>query len=395
MKTYIKYTLNSFLLLLVLTSCKEKIKEDNNHKKEVKQEEHHNKNTSLTKNQIKAIGLELGVFSKIKVNDFVNATGVIGLPPNAYASVNAKAAGTISGHKKFIEGNEIKKGTIIAYLTHPDFIIKQQEFLKNKAQLELQKLEVKRQQELVDANAGVVKNLQIAKAEMDILQADFMGLSKQLAYLGIATKYLTPNNITQKIPITSPMTGYITKINMYNGLYVQPNIPLVEIVSDIHLHLELDVFEKDIQKIKIGQKISYNTPAVNNILYKGEVSVIGKEFNSTAKTVRIHGHLKGNAPLFLKDLFVNAKIWLNDKTVNALPEDAIIKEGRSNYIYVTKNLTANKTEFLKISIKTGAVNSGFTEVTLIDKIPTNMKIVTKGAYYVYAQSKNGELSHEH
>jgi len=30
-----------------------------------------------------------------------------------------------------------------------------------------------------------------------------------------------------------------------------------------------------------------------------------------------------------------------------------------------------------------------------DEIPTGMKIVTDGAYYVYAQSKAGELEHNH
>ena len=44
---------------------------------------------------------------------------------------------------------------------------------------------------------------------------------------------------------------------------------------------------------------------------------------------------------------------------------------------------------------TDATDSGFTAVKLIDSIPDGMQIVTKGAYYVYAQAKAGELKHEH
>ena len=395
MKTYIKPIFSVLFLFFIMISCKKEV----NTKQAVqnKEHEHHgNKNIHLTKNQIKTIDLKLGDFTKIKINAFVKATGLLGLPPNAYSSVNAKYEGIISGHKKFIEGDFIKKCEIIAYLENPDFIVKQQDFLKTKAELELQEIEVTRQQELMDANAGISKNLQTAKAKAAILNAEYMGITQQLNYLGIATKNLNPTNISQQIPITAPMSGYITKINMHNGVFVMPNVSLMEIVANDHLHLELDVYEKDIDEIKVGQQISYTTPAINNIQYKGEVSVIGKEFNGTAKTVRVHGHLEDDKPIFIKDLFINAKIWLNDKTVNALPESAILKENGSHFIYVASTHKNDKeTEFFKINVKTGATNNGFTEVSPVDEIPENMQIVIDGAYYVYAQSKNGELSHEH
>ncbi|MGY5355797.1 efflux RND transporter periplasmic adaptor subunit [Wenyingzhuangia sp. IMCC45467] len=395
MKTYINIIFSTLLIISMMSACKNGTSDK--HLEQDKTHEHHEEeNTHLSKEQIKTIDLQFGDFTKIKINQFIKTTGVLGLPPNAFSSVNAKYEGTISGHKKFIEGDFIHKGENIAYLENPDFIVKQQDFLKTKAQLELQKIELNRQQELIDANAGIPKNLQTAQAKLNILEAEFMGLKQQLNYLGIATQFLNAKNIVHQIPIKAPMSGFITKINMYNGVYVQPNISLMEIVANDHIHLELDVFEKDIDKIKVGQKISYTTPAINQEIYSGEVSVIGKEFNGTAKTVRVHGHLEEKRPIFIKDLFINAKIWLNNETVNALPESAVLKENGNEFIYVAKiNKNNSNTEFLKINVKSGATNNGFTQVTPIDKIPENMQIVTQGAYYVYAQSKNGELSHEH
>ena len=52
-------------------------------------------------------------------------------------------------------------------------------------------------------------------------------------------------------------------------------------------------------------------------------------------------------------------------------------------------------KFEQIKVISSNTDNGFTAVKLIDKIPDGMKIVTDGAYYVYAQSKAGELSHEH
>jgi cobalt-zinc-cadmium efflux system membrane fusion protein len=408
---HIKYiiTIITILFVVVLSSCGHKHTEGDGHNHGSEEtthsvddghnhggEEHQEEGLHLSKAQAETIGLEFGSLSSIKVNDYVKATGSLGLPPNAYSSVSAKTNGIIRGTKKFVEGNYIKKGAVIAYLENADLIVTQQDYLEAQAQLHLKRLEVERQNTLVESNAGVTKNLQNAQAEVSVLEAKTQGLAKQLSFLGISTSNLSPSNIQQQIAIVAPMSGYISKINFHNGMYAQSSVSLMDIISSEHLHLELDVFEKDIANIKKGQKISYTVPALGQTIYYGTVDVIGKEFNSNSKTIRIHGHLDGTKPTFLKDLFINAKIYLNDVESSALPENAIIKDGGNSYIYVA-NEKANddEIEFEKIAVIAGATDNGFTAVKLIDTIPDGMQIVKKGAYYVYAQSKAGELEHEH
>ncbi len=357
-------------------------------------EKHHEEGLHLSKAQIQTIGIEFGGFSSVKVNDFIKATGKLGLPSSAYSSVSIKTNGIINSSKKFVEGDYVNKGTVIAYLENVDLILIQQNYLEAKAQLNLKQLEVERQQKLIESNAGVNKNLQIAIAEVEVLTANTEGLAKQLAYLNISTSNLSPSTIKEKIPITAPMSGYISKINFHNGMYAITSNSIMEIISSDQLHLELDVFEKDFSSVKVGQKISFSIPALGNKLYSGEVSVIEKEFKSSLKTVRIYGLINDEDPSFIKGLFVNSKIWLSDTKLNAVPEDAIIKDGKETFLYVAKK-EEKETEFIKIRVITDATDSGFTAVKLIDSIPDGMQIVTKGAYYVYAQAKAGELKHEH
>lgn len=350
----------------------------------------------LSQEQAKTVGLKFGDFSSIKVNDYVKATGVLGLPANAHSSISAKASGIIRGTKKFVEGGYVKKGEVIAYLENPDFITTQQEYLEIQAELALQRLEVDRQKTLVDGNAGIERDLQRAEAKARILSTKASGISKQLEYLGIASADLTPNNIRDRIAITSSAGGYISTIDFHNGMYAERSTSLMDIISSQHLHLELDVFENDIAKVKQGLKISYSVPALGDKMFEGAVNVIGKEFDGQAKTVRVHGHLEGDKPQFIKDLFVNAKIWLTDSTVDALPEKAVITDGATSFIFVAyDNAKAEEIEFEKLSIIPGSTSDGYTAVRLVDPIPTGMKIVTEGAYYIYAQSKVGELAHEH
>jgi cobalt-zinc-cadmium efflux system membrane fusion protein len=408
---HIKYIIAiiTILTLVVFSSCGHKHSEGDSHSHGEEEtthseddghnhvgEENHEKGLHLSKAQAETIGLEFGSLSNIKVNDFVKATGSLGLPPNAYSSVSAKTNGIIKGTKKFVEGDYIKKGAIIAYLENAGLIVTQQDYLEAESQLLLKRLEVDRQKTLVESNAGVTKNLQNAQAEVAVLEAKTQGLSKQLSFLGISTSNLTPGTIKQQIAIVAPMSGYISKIKFHNGMYAQSSVSLMDIISSEHLHLELDVFEKDIANIKEGQKISYTVPAFGQSIYYGIVDVIGKEFNPNSKTIRVHGHLDGKKPTFLKDLFINAKIYLNDQESLALPEKAIIQDGANRFIYVAFEESKDKEiEFEKIAVVTGASDNGFTAVKLIDNIPEGMKVVIEGAYYVYAQSKAGELEHEH
>lgn len=356
----------------------------------------HEEGIHLSKEQIKTMDITFGEFSQVKINDFINATGTLGLPPNAYSSVSAKANGFIKDSNKYIEGSYVKKGVVMAYLENPEFIQQQQEYLELSAELSYLRQELSRQQQLVAANAGVEKNVQQLQSEVSRKIASTKGIAKQLGYLGIDVAGLTTDNIRERIAIISPMSGYITTIKMHNGMYVTPSIELMEIVNETHLHLELDVFEKDIAQVKKDQKISYTVPALGNTMYEGEVHIIGKEFNTENKTVRIHGHLEKVRPTFIKDLFVEAKIWMNDQTVQALPESAIIKDGASSYIYVGDEQQVGKSvTFEQIMVLPGLTEKAFTAVKLLDTIPEGMKIVTSGAYYVYAQSKVGELEHSH
>ncbi len=398
----------SVVAILLLFSCGNKQKEGNghNHGDETTQhseddghgqrEEHEEGEIHLTKNQIKTMNIQFGDFSKIKINDYVNATGTLGLPPNALTSVSAKASGFIKNSNKYIEGSYVKKGVIIAYLENPEFIQHQQKYLEVAAELVFDQQELTRQKALVESNAGVEKNVQKLQSEVNMKTATLKGIAKQLAYLGINVDKLSPDNIIERVPIYAPMGGYITSIKMHNGMYVSPELELMEIVNENHLHLELDIFENDIANVKEEQKISYTVPALGNTVYNGEVHIIGKEFNIENKTVRIHGHLEKVRPRFIKDLFIEAKIWLTDQTVQALPEKAIIKDGASSYIYVANDKTADdEMKFEQIMVIPGTTDKGFTSVKLIGEIPEGMKIVTIGAYYVYAQSKAGELEHEH
>lgn len=350
----------------------------------------------LTKIQMETMDIGFGDFTNLKINDFVSATGTLDLPPNGYADVSARATGFVRNSRNYVEGDYVKKGATLGYLENPEFIDHQQRYLELSAELTYLREDLDRQETLLAADAGILKNVQRLRSEVAAKTAQSAGTRQQLEYLGIRTANLTTDNITNRITLFAPRSGYITTIAMHDGMYVEPATKLMELIDEKHFHLELDVFERDVAKISKGQELTYTVPSLGSKRYTAEVHVIGKEFNEENKTVRVHAHPTGEQPPFVRGRFVEARIFLTDQTVRALPEDAVLREGDFSYIFVAPaENNSDEVEFERLRVNPGITDGGFTAVRLIDPLPDGMRIVTQGAYFVYAQSQAGELEHEH
>jgi cobalt-zinc-cadmium efflux system membrane fusion protein len=370
--------------------------EEHHHEEEHHDDDHHDAgNVHLTPAQVDAMEIGYGLPHLRKVNDYLRVTGTLGLPPNAYASVSARASGYLRNARNYVEGDYVRPGATIAYLENPDFIEHQREYLEATAELSYLKQELDRQEALLTAEAGVIKDVQRLRSEVAAKRARVAGLAKRLSYLGLPTDALTPETITDRVALSTSRGGYVTSIILHEGMYVEPTTEIMELIDEDHLHLELDVFERNVGQVKKGQRVSYTIPALDGKTYEAEVHVIGKEFDTENKTVRVHAHPVGEQPPFIRDLFAEARIWLDSTSVPALPEGAIFREGEVAYVFAGPERDGDELAFRRLRVATGATEGGYTAVRMIDSLPAGMQIVTEGAYYIYAQGLAGELQHEH
>ncbi len=371
---------------------------ENNAPVEEEHEEESTQTAHLKPAQIAAIGLETGAFTRLKIAGYFTTNGTIDLPPQSIAAVNAPEIGFVKEVRNYVVGSYVKKGAVLATLEHPLYIQKQQEYLEAIAQLTWLEQELHRQKTLSEANVNALKAYQKAQADFNVMSARKKGLEQYLKYLGIDVERLQQGEISQTIFIKSPLTGYLMEVNANRGMLVQPETKLYAIVNNEHVHLELKVFEKDIAKIEEGQKITFTIPSLGEQQFSAEVHKVGKSFDPENKSVLAHCHITSRHPKFLRGLYAEAKIWLDEHTVNALPEDAVIREGSLEYIFVRENEAENgegEIAFKKIQVRTGKKDGKFVEVKPIDSLLADAVIVTEGAYYLMAEMKKGEVEHGH
>ncbi|HEU4575961.1 MAG TPA: efflux RND transporter periplasmic adaptor subunit, partial [Chitinophagaceae bacterium] len=243
----------------------------------------------LTQAQFNTAGIEFGSVEMKQISGTFKANGVLDVPPQQMVSISVNMGGFLK-KTDLLQGMRVKKGQLIAIIENPDFVQMQQEYLDAKSQLEYAKADYERQQELAKENINAQKTLQQAKASFLSLDAKTNALKERIKVVGLNLNAVEQGHIQSTINIYSPISGFVTEVNANIGKYVNPTDVLFEIVDTEHLHAELTVFEKDVPKLQIGQRVRF-TLANETTERIAKVYLIGREISSD-RTVRIHCHIE-------------------------------------------------------------------------------------------------------
>ncbi len=388
--------------------------------------EHENTNTvSLTAEQMKSIKILLGGIEKKQLTASIKANGILRVPNQNRASATTLAGGVI---KSILvqTGNTIRKGQAIATISNTTFISLQEEYLNVTSKASLAELELKRQQDLQQGNAGALKTLQQADTELKTLKARKSSLQKQLELIGINAQALTPETIQSVISITSPIDGSVSDVKVNIGSYLDANTSVAEIIDNSQLHLDLYVYEKDLAKLKVGQTIHFTLTNNPGKEYDADVYAISNTFENNTKAIAVHANVKGNKQGLIDGMNITALVSLENATVDAVPVDAVVNHEGQDYIFIVTDAhgeaehheekeagehqhdkhghehlekpqqpVENETFFERIPVRKGTTDVGYSEVTLLKDIPADAKIVTNGAFFVLAKMTNQGEAHEH
>ncbi|SET73076.1 membrane fusion protein, cobalt-zinc-cadmium efflux system [Hymenobacter actinosclerus] len=341
----------------------------------------------LSPAQAKAAGLETGVFAWKNMTSDVQANGVIDVPPQNMASISAIMGGYVQ-QVAVLPGQRISKGGTVAVLRHPDYIQLQQQYLQSKARVQFLTQELERQKILDAEDVGAKRKLQQARADYASEQATLRATTAQLKMLGVPLGRLNRGDITPTVALTSPIGGYVKAVNVNTGQYVNPQDVLVEVVDRSDLHLELKVFERDIVRVKVGQRILFKIPSRGSDEdLVARVFLVGKAFNDgPQRTVSVHAHLEPERDDVLPGQYVSAHIQTAGRCQRTLPEDAIVQAGEFSYIFSQTKPGA----YRRYRVQTGPSENGDVAVTLLDAGADTTRLVRHGAYFLDAELKKGQ-----
>ncbi len=333
----------------------------------------------VTQAQFDQIGMVLGPLQEKEFPVMVRATGIIDVPPENRSVVSATMGGYIKTLPLLI-GDVVKKGQVLLSIENPEFVTLQQQYMEVSGQLDYLKSEYQRQKTMYDENITSQKSYLKAESDYKTAQAKYDGLRKQLVMINISPTEVEAGTITSSTTIYAPISGSVTKVNVTRGSYVAPATPILEIIDNDHIHIELSVFEKDIMKIKKGQDIDFKIPEGSSDTFEAEVYLVGTSVEE-GRTIKVHGHLKDEEENnFLTGMFVEANIVSNATTAKALPGESIVNVDDKTYILVLDKEFNGDYYFKQIEVKVKDSYGGFSWIENESEFDNNYRFLTKGAF---------------
>lgn len=370
---------NIFIIIIAIlfTACGTSTKQE-----EISEDKNINENlVTLSDAQLKSAELVLGKLEEKALSSVIITNGTVDVPPQNMISVSIPLGGYLKS-TKLLPGLKIRKGEVIAVMEDQQYIQLQQDYLTTKAKLAFSKSEFERQKELNASKASSDKVFQQIQMEYNTQRISLSSLDQKLRMININPGSISESNISRTIPVYSPINGFVSKVNVNIGKFVNPSDVLFELIDPSSIHLNLKIFEKDLNKLSLGQKLVAYTNNQPDKKYAGEISLISRDL-SAERTAEVHCHFENADKSLAPGMYMNAEIEVKSNNTLAIAEEAIVNFEGLGYIFVQKTTK----EFEMIPIETGTSENGFIEVLNKDKFRGKL-LVIKGAYTLLMALKN-------
>ncbi len=431
----------------MIISCKQKKEEEVKVVSEIPKEELITF-VELTKEQFQVLDVKFGKIEQQNLSTTIRANGHLEVPPQNKAQVSS-LVGAVVKRILVLEGSKVYKGQVLATLENLDFIRLQEDYISAMTNLSFLSKEFQRQKELAAQDAGTGKVYQRVESEYNLGKSKLASLASQLRVFAVNMKQLELGKITPTMTLRSPISGYVGKINANTGGFAEPNMVLFEVLDNSQIHCDLLVYEKDIFKVKVGQKIHFmitnmpdHTGEHGDTPIEGEIFGINKSFEGNSKTISVHARIKNENHALIPGMYVNALIDVGQKKTTVVPSEAVFTTDGKQFVFVRNKMTDCKTHklckehelcapsedckehpdcekhehsplanactkhkdceahekckevqsadafyFTMKEVKKGVSELGFTEVAFIDEVPADAMVVTKGAFNLLSKSK--------
>lgn len=409
------------LSLNIFISCGKKQEITEEKKEEHHHEEENKTEVSLSKEQIKLMGIEVSTITDMNISGYIKVTGEVKINQEQ----ESKVGGIISGRIKSVnvkEGSNVRAGQVLATIENIDLVSIQTDYISAKNEVEYTKQELDRQKRISD----ITSKKTIAELEANYKRAvtNMRSLEQRLSSYKINKNRFdnlaedTTVNVQRFYSIVSPISGNVVSKMITIGQFVEPSTEMFHVVNTSTVYVDLNIFEKDLSRISKGQKVKIETSTYGDEVFEGNIANINSIFDDASRTVKVRVLIKNKDNKLLPNMFVTAKILIEENNVKAVSKSSLIEEGESKYIFVRTNEKSehehkedehkdgkNKEEehksednivFKKINVRTGVEDDKYIEIFPIDNIEEDNEVVTVGAFYLRSEMKKDELGeHDH
>ena len=311
------------------------------------------------------IGIKITKAIKKDAKKEIKALGTIVPDETKLAHIHTKFSGYIQKVFADYEGKLVSKGQPLFTVYSPELVSTQEEYLlalEAKEKLQGSKFPeiAKSQRELLSAARKRLELWDVSDEQIDKLEK-----SKQ---------------VTKELTIYSPVSGFITKREAFEGTEIKPEDTLYDIADLSRVWVFAEVYEVDLPQIVIGQTATINFQYGNEKPLTGKITYIYPTIDPTTRTVKVRLEVNNSGFKLKPDMYVNAVILSDLGKQIVVPTRAVIDSGERKIVFVK----SGKGEFTPQEVELGPeVND---ERVIYSGINEGDEVVTDGNFLLDSES---------
>lgn len=347
----------------------------------------------LSEEKQKTAGIETAKINLESVSAPISATAVIALNADRVSKISPRTSGRIV---KLIAslGDRVKAGKPLAYFDSAELGQIWAEYLKAKGRVELTRKNLKREETLFEKKVSPEKDVLKARQELSEAEADISLSKERFRLLGID---ITPFEAERKngdhplLPLSSPVSGAVIEKSVSQGEVVGTEKVLFTVADLSTLWVVIDIYEKDISRLKAGMGVKVAVTALPDRDFRGRISYIGDVVDEKTRTVKARVTVDNSGGLLKPGMFATVTIGAKgsqEEKVIAIPEEAVLLEGTARYVFVQ----VSPDKFKKKDITTGRTFGKKLEV--VEGLKEGDTIAVKGVFILKSELKKESLEAE-
>ncbi len=274
-------------------------------------------------------------------------------------------------------GTSVSVGSTLLELDSPDVADAEADFIKSQADLTLANHAFNRQQELYAGKAIAHKELEQAQDDLSRARSDVQSAQQRLKNL-----HIHAGQSDGRFILNSPMTGVVVERNVTPGMEVRPDLdsPLFVVSNIKKLTVLMNVFEVNLSKIRLGQKLSVSVPAYPNERFPATVQYIGQVLDDTTRTVQVRCELPNPDGRLLPSMYATVTVEsdASDQAI-VIPLTAVFTEDDVDYVFIHLDEDHYQQRPVEIGLR-------LKDKAIITKgLQPNEQLVTEGALMLRAE----------
>ncbi len=229
-------------------------------------------------------------------------------------------------------------------------------------------------------------NAQLKRAESAVTIAQMKALLSGQTYQARLKQLGASASADGTIMIKAPIAGIVSDVDLSIGESSQDaGRKVLNIVNHSTVQLTANIFEKDLDKIKIGQRIQAKVASVPNQIFTGELNLVNPTVSGETRVAPVKATIENSGEVLKPGMFAELEVLTSRTPVAVLviPKSAIVETNDKKKIVFVQNGNA----FQSTGITLGRESGEFIEVK--DGVFDGDKVVTQRAPQLYAQSLRG------